>query len=117
MPMYSVIWASRWSRASWTCERIQSRIAPGLPFCKNTKLRFGRSFDKKQLIFCPPPPRRSTGDNEESEPLDSERSALGNAYNMAVHFAVGHMRRWDGAYPALNDGAKAVDWFAKKGER
>ena len=83
----------------------------------NTKLRFVRSFDKKQLIFCPPPPRRSTGDNEASEPLDSERSALGNAYNMAVHFAVGHMRRWDGAYPALNDGAKAVDWFVKKGQR
>ena len=49
--------------------------------------------------------------------MDKERSALGNAYNMEVHFAVGQMRRCDGAYPAMNDGAKAVDWFVKKGER
>jgi len=26
-----------------------------------------------------------------------------------LHFALGHMRRWDGAYPALANGTKAVD--------
>ena len=41
--------------------------------------------------------------------MDKIRSALGMKYMPDLHFALGHMRRWDGAYPALANGTKAVD--------
>ena len=34
---------------------------------------------------------------------------MGVTYCAELHFAVGHMRRWDGAYPNLANGTKAVD--------
>ena len=34
---------------------------------------------------------------------------LGVCYKPELHFAIGHMRRWDGAYPPLVNGTKAVD--------
>ena len=46
------------------------------------------------------------------EKIDKVRSALGVTYKTELHFAVGHMRRWDGAYPDLTNGTKAVDLMA-----
>jgi hypothetical protein len=78
---------------------------------------FVRSFGKdSRRYFCPPPPKRSAS-KEETESMDKVRSALGNSYKPEVHYAVGHMRRIDGAYPNLSDGIKAVDFFAKTGPR
>ncbi len=31
------------------------------------------------------------------------------SYKPDLHYALGHMCRWDGAYPPLANGAKAVD--------
>jgi len=36
-------------------------------------------------------------------------AALGVCYKPELHYAIGHMRRWDGAYPPLANGTKAVD--------
>ena len=41
--------------------------------------------------------------------MDKVRSALGVCYKAELHYAIGHMRRWDGAYPPLANGTKAVD--------
>jgi hypothetical protein len=41
--------------------------------------------------------------------VDKVRSALGVCYKPELHYAIGHMRRWDGAYPPLANGTKAVD--------
>ncbi len=51
-------------------------------------------------------PRRNTGSDAESEKVDKVRSALDRP---ELHYAIGHMRRWDGAYPHLANGIKAVD--------
>lgn len=59
------------------------------------------------MYFCPPPPRRNTASGD-AEKIDKVRSALGMHYQLDLHFAVGHMRRWDGAYPPLTNGTKAV---------
>ena len=59
------------------------------------------------MYFCPPPPRRNTASGD-AEKIDKVRSALGMHYQPDLHFAVGHMRRWDGAYPPLTNGTKAV---------
>ena len=53
--------------------------------------------------------RRNTGSDAESEKVDKVRSALGVCYKPELHYAIGHMRRWDGAYPPLANGTKAVD--------
>ena len=66
-------------------------------------------FQGKSVWFCPPTPRRNTGSDAESERVDKVRSALGVCYKPELHFAIGHMRRWDGAYPPLANGTKAVD--------
>ena len=66
-------------------------------------------FQGKSVWFCPPTPRRNTGSDAESEKVDKVRSALGVCYKPELHFAIGHMRRWDGAYPPLANGTKAVD--------
>ncbi len=34
---------------------------------------------------------------------------MGVTYKAELHFAVGHMRRWDGTYPDLTNSTKAVD--------
>ncbi len=50
--------------------------------------------------------------DQESEKMDkvrSDGSVLGVCYKPDLHYALGHMRRWDGAYPPLANGAKAVD--------
>ncbi len=58
------------------------------------------------------------GQRREEERIDKVRSALGEAYNMELHYAIAHMRRWDGAYPELPTGAKAVDLLkTEKGPR
>jgi hypothetical protein len=71
-----------------------------------------RRFKSDQSYFCPPPSKRNTGNKDEdyeAEKIDKVRSALGVTYCAELHFAVGHMRRWDGAYPNLANGTKAVD--------
>ncbi len=71
-----------------------------------------RRFKSDQPYFCPPPSKRNTGNKDEdyeAGKIDKVRSALGVAYCAELHFAVGHMRRWDGAYPNLANGTKAVD--------
>ena len=85
------------------------------------KLRWCR-FRPDQTYFCPPPSKRNTGDEagerREAERIDKVRSALGETYNMELHFAIAHMRRLDGANPELPSGAKAVDLLKKdKGAR
>jgi hypothetical protein len=62
-----------------------------------------------QVGFCPPAARRNTGSDQESEKLDKVCSVLGVSYKPDLHYALGHMRRWDGAYSLLANGAKAVD--------
>ncbi len=49
------------------------------------------------------------GSDQESEKADKVRSVLGVSYKPDLHYALGHMRRWDGAYPPLANGAKADD--------
>ena len=66
-------------------------------------------FQGKSVWFCPPTPRRNTASDAESEKADKVRSALGVCYKPELHYAIGHMRRWDGAYPPLANGTKAVD--------
>lgn len=85
------------------------------------KLRWCR-FRPGQMYFCPPPSKRNTGDEagerREAERIDKVRSALGETYNMELHFAIAHMRRLDGAYPDLPNGVKAADLLKKdKGPR
>ncbi len=41
--------------------------------------------------------------------VDKVRSVLGVCYKPDLHYALGHMRRWDGAYEPLANVAKAVD--------
>ena len=75
-------------------------------------------FKSDQAYFCPPPPKRNTGDKDderESEKIDKVRSALGNSYKLDLHYAVAHMRRWDGAYPPLANDTKAVNLMADTG--
>ncbi len=74
-----------------------------------------RRFKSYQTYFCPPPSKRNTGnkdDDYEAEKIDKVRSALGVTYKAELHFAVGNMRRWDGAYPDLINGTRAVDLMA-----
>jgi hypothetical protein len=69
-------------------------------------------FQGKSIWFCPPTPRRNTGSNAESEKVDKLCLTLGVCYKPELHYAwyaIGHMRRWDGAYPPLANGTKAVD--------
>ena len=71
---------------------------------------WGFRFQGKGTVwFCPPVARRKTGSEQESEKVDKVRSALGVNYKKDLHYALGHMRRWDGAYPPLANGKKAVD--------
>jgi hypothetical protein len=58
-------------------------------------------FQGKMLWFCPPAARRNTSKDEDSEKIDKVRSALGLCYKPVLHYALGHMRLWDGAYPPL----------------
>ncbi len=44
--------------------------------------------------------------------IEKVRAALDVTYKAELHFAVGHMRRWDDAYPELINGTKAVDLMA-----
>jgi hypothetical protein len=37
-------------------------------------------------------------------------------YDLYLHYAIGHMRRVDGALPDFADGAKALDFLRGKGE-
>ena len=66
-------------------------------------------FQGKSVWFCPTAARHNTGSDQESEKVDKVRSVLGVCYKPDLHYAFGHMRRWDGAYPPLANGAKAVD--------
>ncbi len=52
---------------------------------------------------------RNTGSDAGLEKVDKVRSALGVCYKPELYYAIGHMRRWDGAYPPLANGTKAVD--------
>ena len=73
-------------------------------------------FQGKSVWFCPPAARRNTSKDEESEKVDKVWSALGLCYKPDLHYALGHMRRWDGAYPPLANGTKAVDLLAEDGK-
>jgi hypothetical protein len=70
-------------------------------------------FQGKTVWFCPLAARHNTSKDEDSEKIDKVRSALGLCYKPDLHFALGHMRRWDGAYPPLANGTKAVDLLAE----
>ena len=73
-------------------------------------LNYSFRFQGRSVWFCLPTPRRNTGSDAESEKVDKVRSALGVCYKPELHYAIGHMpRRWDGAYPPLANGTKAVD--------
>ncbi len=74
------------------------------------------SFQGKTVWFCPPAVRRNTCKDEDSEKMDIVRSALGLCYKPDLHYALGNMRRWDGAYPPLANGTKAVDLLAEDGK-
>ena len=53
-----------------------------------------------------------------AERIDKVRSTLGVSYKIELHYAVAHMRRWDGAYPPLANVTKAVDLMkVEKGPR
>ncbi len=75
-------------------------------------------FQGKTIWFWPPAARCNTSKDEDSEKIDSDkvRPALGLCYKPDLHYALGHMRRWDGAYPPLANGTKAVDLLAKDGK-
>jgi hypothetical protein len=73
-------------------------------------------FQGKSVWFCPPDARRNTSKDEHSEKIDKVLSALGLSYKPDLHYALGHMRRWDGAYPPLANGTKAVDLLAEDGK-
>ena len=84
----------------------------------------GAGSDKTRFFSVRPrpPSKRNTGDEagerREAERIDKVRSALGETYNMELHFAIAHMRRLDGAYPDLPNGVKAADFLKKdKGPR
>jgi hypothetical protein len=73
-------------------------------------------FQGKLVWFCPPTARRNTSKDEESEKVDKVRPALGLCYKLDLHYALGHMRQWDGEYPPLANGTKAVDLLAEDGK-
>ena len=73
-------------------------------------------FQGKSVWFCPPAARRNTSKDEDSEKIDKVLSALGLCYKPDLHYALGHMRQWDGAYPPLANGTKAVDLLAEDGK-
>jgi hypothetical protein len=64
-------------------------------------------------LVCPPAARRNTSKDEDSEKIDKVRSALGLCYKPDLHYALGHMRRWDGACSPLANGTKADDLLAE----
>jgi hypothetical protein len=68
----------------------------------------------KSVWFCALAARRNTSKEEESEKVDKDRSALDLCYKPDLHYALGHMRRWDEAYDA--NGTKAVDLLAEDGK-
>jgi hypothetical protein len=73
-------------------------------------------FQGKSVWFCPPAARCNTSKYEESEKVGKVRSALGLCYKPDLHYALGHMRRWDGAIPPLANGTKVVDILAEDGK-
>jgi hypothetical protein len=72
-------------------------------------------FKVKLDWFCLPPARRNTSKDEESEKVDKVLSALGRlgvSYTRDkpdLHYAIGHMRLWDGTSPPLANGTKPVE--------
>jgi hypothetical protein len=73
-------------------------------------------FQGKSVWFCPPAARGNNSKDEESEKVYKVRSALDLGCKPDLHYALGHMRRWDGAYPPLANGTKAVDHLAEDGK-
>ncbi len=73
-------------------------------------------FQGRTVWFCPPAASRNTSKDDDSEKIDKVRSALGLCYKPDLHYALGHMRRWDRAYPPLANGTKAVDLLAEDGK-
>jgi hypothetical protein len=73
----------------------------------------GCRFQGKSVRFCPPAARRNTSKDEK---VDKVLSALGLCYKPDLHYALGHMRRWDGAYLPLANGTKAIDLVAEDGK-
>lgn len=67
---------------------------------------------KKYQYICPPPLPKAKKDHD-----DGEAGALtGEDYDLMLHFAIGHMRRLDGALPDFDDGEKLLDFFAGIGK-
>ncbi len=73
-------------------------------------------FQGKSVWFRPPVARRNTSKDEESEKVDKVLLAFGLCYKPDLHYAFGHMRRWDGAYPPLANETKAVGLLAEDGK-
>jgi hypothetical protein len=73
-------------------------------------------FQGKLVWFCPPAARLNTSKDEESEKVDKVLSTLGLCYKPDLHYALGHMRPWDGAYLPLANGTKAADILAEDGK-
>lgn len=46
----------------------------------------------------------------------NDGALTGEDYDLMLHCTIGHMRRVDGAQPNFDDGVKALDFFAPKGE-
>ncbi len=65
--------------------------------------------DKKYQYFCPPPvPKNKKSVDDASAP----GAMPGEDYSLILHCTVGHMRRVDGALLDIDDGKKAVNFFA-----
>jgi hypothetical protein len=73
-------------------------------------------FQGKSVWFSPPAARRNTSKDEDLEKIDKVLSALDLCYKPDLHYALGHIRRWDCAYPPLTNRTKAVDLLADVGK-
>ena len=65
---------------------------------------------------CPPPGRKAKKEDDFEEVLGVMALDPKTTYDMQLHFALAHMRRADGDLPPLNNGRKALDFLAGRGQ-
>ena len=63
--------------------------------------------------FCPRPDSK----NKKSDDYVESKGVLGLRYSTSLHYAIGHLRRADGALPPHSSGRKALDLLDRNSSR
>ena len=70
-------------------------------------------------VLVPPASNKSTAkqsSEDDQEHSEEKLGALGQDYDILLHFAVAHLRRVDGALQPRPDGTKSLNLLAPAGE-